>query len=71
MKPKFRAPSGPLTPDYAPAARRILFLSLLLLFLLLTMGNLQKSREALADRIAPSILRFTSSPTVIPGRIRP
>lgn len=58
MKPKFRAPSGPRTPDYAPAARRILFLSLLLLFLLLTMGNLQKSREALADRIAPSILRF-------------
>lgn len=58
MKPKFRAPSGPRTPDYAPAARRILFLSLLLLSLLLTMGNLQKSREALADRIAPSILRF-------------
>ena len=58
MKPKFRAPSGPRTPDYAPAARRILFLSLLLLFLLLTMGNLQKRREALADRIAPSILRF-------------
>ena len=58
MKPKFRAPSGPRTPDYAPAARRILFLSLLLLFLLLSMGNLQKSREALADRIAPSILRF-------------
>ncbi len=58
MKPKSRAPSGPRTPDYAPAARRILFLSLLLLFLLLTMGNLQKSREALADRIAPSILRF-------------
>ena len=58
MKPKVRAPSGPRTPDYAPAARRILFVSLLLLFLLLTMGNLQKSREALADRIAPSILRF-------------
>lgn len=58
MKPKSRAPSGPRTPDYTPAARRILFLSLLLLFLLLTMGNLQKSREALADRIAPSILRF-------------
>ena len=58
MKPKFRAPAGPPAPDYAPAAYRLLFLSLLLLFLLFSMGNLQKSQEALADRIAPSILRF-------------
>ena len=35
-----------------------LILPLLLLSLLLSMGNLQKRREALADRIAPSILRF-------------
>ena len=35
-----------------------LFLPLLLLLLLLSMGNLQKSREDLASRIAPSILRF-------------
>lgn len=58
MKPKFHAPSGPYTPEHAPAAYRILFLSLLLLLLLFSMGNLQKSREALAERIAPSILRF-------------
>lgn len=58
MKPKFRAPAGAPAPDYAPAAYRLLFLSLLLLFLLFSMGNLQKSREALADRIAPAILRF-------------
>lgn len=71
MKPKFRAPSGPRTPDYAPAARRILFLSLLLLFLLLTMGNLQKSREALATALPLPSCASTFSPTVIPGRIRP
>ena len=35
-----------------------LIFPLLLLSLLLSMGNLQKRREALADRIAPSILRF-------------
>lgn len=35
-----------------------LFLPLLLLALLLSMGAVQKEREALAARIAPSILRF-------------
>ena len=58
MKPKFRVLSGPPAPDHASAPYRILLLSLLLLFLLFSMGNLQKNREALADRIAPSILRF-------------
>lgn len=58
MKPKFHAPSAPPAPGHAPAAYRILLLSLLLLFLLFSMGSLQKSREALADRIAPAILRF-------------
>ncbi len=58
MKSEFRTLPGPRTPTAAPAAYRILSLSLLLLSLLLSMGNLQKRREALADRIAPSILRF-------------
>lgn len=35
-----------------------LFLAVFLLLLLLFMGNLQKNREALADRISPAILRF-------------
>lgn len=58
MKPEFRAVFSPHTPDRTPAACRILVLSLLLLFLLFSMGTLQKKRETLAARIAPSILRF-------------
>ena len=58
MKPKFRSVLSPHTPGRIPAAERFLILSLLLLLLLFSMENLQKSREALADRIAPSILRF-------------
>ena len=58
MKSKFRALSDLRKPGPAPAAYRILFLSLLLLFLLFSMGRLQKNQEDLAARIAPSILRF-------------
>lgn len=46
-------PDRTLHPFFPP-----LFLMLLFLLLLLSMGSLQKSREALAGRIAPSILRF-------------
>lgn len=46
-------PQAALLPFFPP-----LFLMLLFLLLLLSMGSLQKSREALAGRIAPSILRF-------------
>lgn len=58
MKSKFRSVLAPHTPGPVPAVYRILALSLLLLLLLFSMGNLQKSREELASRIAPSILRF-------------
>lgn len=47
---KTKSMSRPLFPP--------LFFLMLLFFLLLSMGSLQKSREDLAGRIAPSILRF-------------
>lgn len=62
MKPKSGAVSWPRTPDHIPEFSHslipILLLPLLLLCLLLSMGSLQKNREALAERVAPSILRF-------------
>ena len=58
MKSKFRAAFHLPTTDHAPTACRFLILSLFLLFLLFSMGTLQKNREDLAARIAPSILRF-------------
>ena len=62
MKPKSGAVLWPRTPDHIPEFSHslipILLLPLLLLCLLLSMGSLQKNREALAERVAPSILRF-------------
>lgn len=62
MKPKSGAVSWPRSPEHIPELSHplipILLLPLLLLFLLLSMGSLQKNREALAERVAPSILRF-------------
>lgn len=62
MKSKSDAATWPRTLDHIPEIYRSLFpillLPLLLLCLLFSMGSLQKNREALAERIAPSILRF-------------
>lgn len=62
MKPKSRAVSWSRTSRHIPLIRQsripILLLPLLLLCLLFSMGSLQKKRENLASRIAPSILRF-------------
>ena len=62
MKSKSGAATWPRTLDHIPEIYRSLFpillLALLLLCLLFSMDSLQKNRESLAERIAPSILRF-------------
>ena len=62
MKSKSGAATWPRTLDHIPEIYRSLFpillLPLLLLCLLFSMDSLQKNRESLAERIAPSILRF-------------
>lgn len=58
MKQKFRTDPMSSISDHILCRFRFLFLPFLLLFLLFSMGSLQKDREALASRIAPSILRF-------------